>query len=159
MEIYDIELSKLVGKFSYLGDIQFTSIVESNILLIATNNENVDKYYFFSLKAKVGEEGIIKNRIVYEKGKGSGFAICNMAEGYAKLICSGKGSFADWNNEEPFTQSLIFVQPKNKGKVEIMRISHAKIRENHFQEESHDTIIHSKYHESQKKISEQHIKK
>lgn len=81
-----------------MGNLQHTSLLESNILLIVTNNENVDKYYFFFLNPRASEEGIIKNRIVYEKGKGSWYGICNMNEEYAKMISSGKGTFADWSN-------------------------------------------------------------
>ena len=83
-----------MGKFSYLGNIQYTNLFDSNILLIVANNENVDKYYLFFLSPKASEGGLIKNRIVYEKGKGSSFAISNMNDQYAKEISSGKGNFS-----------------------------------------------------------------
>lgn len=158
VQIYDIQLSKLVGKFEYVGTFQFSRI-SSNVLMLITNNSNVDKYYFLLLKSGLNDDAVITNRVVYEKGKGSSYAMCSIQEEYGRSISSGKGNFCEWSNPDPANAILLYVQPKNKTKIEVMSVPFNKIKENHFREESLDMIIHSKLHQGPKGQSQQKMQK
>ena len=80
------------------------------------------------MKEGLTEENILKNRVVYEKSKGSTYGIYNIDEEYAQAITSGKGNFTQIPPKKTSNVLLIYVQPKNKAKVEVMRVTHAKIR-------------------------------
>ena len=51
VEIYDVDWEKIVGKFSFTGEI-LSSHLQNNLLMIVSNNENLDNYLFFLLNDK-----------------------------------------------------------------------------------------------------------
>ena len=144
IEIFDIVSSKTVGKFSIPEGTLIHCSLEDNVLMLITNLSNVDRYHFYSLLKNTSPEqkNLIQNLSQYEKGKGSHFQLFNCNNAEARTILQGKNKLAPEHINSQV--SLVYMIPKNKEKVEVMKIAHEKLQENHFEEETVDMVIQSK---------------
>jgi hypothetical protein len=90
VEIYDIEESKLVGRFNIEGSIKFADI-SNNLLLIITAKEQTDYFHFFVLNPEPNVlQPLITNRAVYEKGRGDYYKFINLLTTEANVILDKK---------------------------------------------------------------------
>lgn len=96
----------------------------------------MDRYYFYTLNTDPTSKSILSYRSVYEKGKGSHFQAYNCSEAVGEQIVQGKAVNLQKEVEDVGGSAnqvlLIYIQPAKKNKIEIMRISNTKIKDEAF---------------------------
>jgi hypothetical protein len=90
VEIYDIEESKLVGRFAVEGTLKFAQL-SSNLLLVVTSREQTDFCHFFLLNPEPApQQTLVTHRAVYEKGRGDYYQLANLLTAEANVLLDKK---------------------------------------------------------------------
>lgn len=91
VEIYDIEESKLVGRFAVEGTLKFAQL-SNNLLLVVTSREQTDFCHFFVLNPEPAphHHPLVTHRAVYEKGRGDYYQLANLLTAEANVLLDKK---------------------------------------------------------------------